>query len=63
MIRILFSMRLGELRRTQADLACKTGIRPSIINEMYGVTICRRSASPPARFMWHDLAAGRAMSC
>lgn len=35
MIRILLSTRLGELRWTQADLARKTGIRPSTINEMY----------------------------
>lgn len=35
MIRILLSTRLGELRWTQADLARKTGIRPSTINDMY----------------------------
>ena len=35
MIRILLSTRLGELRWTQADLARKTGIRPSTINELY----------------------------
>ena len=35
MIRILLSRKLGELRWTQADLARKTGIRPSTINEMY----------------------------
>ena len=35
MIRILLSTRLGELRWTQADLARRTGIRPSTINEMY----------------------------
>lgn len=35
MIRILLSVKLGELRWTQADLARKTGIRPSTINEMY----------------------------
>ncbi len=35
MIRILLSTRLGELRWTQADLARKTGIRPSTINEIY----------------------------
>ncbi len=35
MIRILLSTRLGERRWTQADLARKTGIRPSTINEMY----------------------------
>ncbi|WP_042805323.1 helix-turn-helix transcriptional regulator, partial [Thermoanaerobacter sp. A7A] len=29
------SKKLGELRWTQADLARKTGIRPSTINEMY----------------------------
>lgn len=34
-IRILLSTRLGELRWTQADLARKTGIRPTTINEMY----------------------------
>lgn len=34
-IRILLSTRLGELRWTQADLARKTGIRPSTINDMY----------------------------
>lgn len=35
MIRILLSTRLGERRWTQADLARKTGIRASTINEMY----------------------------
>ena len=35
MIRILLSTRLGERRWTQADLARKTGIRPTTINEMY----------------------------
>lgn len=34
-IRILLSKKLGELRWTQADLARKTGIRPSTINELY----------------------------
>ncbi|MDO4565875.1 MAG: helix-turn-helix transcriptional regulator [Oscillospiraceae bacterium] len=35
MIRILLSTRLGERRWTQADLARKTGIRPTTINDMY----------------------------
>ena len=35
MIKILLSRKLGELRWTQADLARKTGIRPSTIGEMY----------------------------
>lgn len=35
MIRILLSTLLGERRWTQADLARKTGIRPSTINELY----------------------------
>lgn len=35
MIRILLSTRLGERRWTQADLARRTGIRPSTINELY----------------------------
>ena len=35
MIRILLSTRLGERRWTQADLARKTGIRPSTINDLY----------------------------
>lgn len=35
MIRILLSKKLGELRWTQADLARKTGIRPSTINDLY----------------------------
>ncbi|MCL2563058.1 MAG: helix-turn-helix transcriptional regulator [Oscillospiraceae bacterium] len=35
MIRILLSTRLGERRRTQADLARKTGIRPATIHELY----------------------------
>ena len=34
MIKILLSRKLGELRWTQADLARKTGIRPSTISEM-----------------------------
>ena len=35
MIRILLSIRLGERKWTQADLARKTNIRPSTINELY----------------------------
>ncbi len=35
MIRILLSTRLGELRWSQADLARKTGIRPSTISDYY----------------------------
>lgn len=35
MIKILLSRKLGELRWTQADLARKTGIRPTTINEIY----------------------------
>ena len=35
MIRILLSTRLGERKWTQADLARKTGIRPTTINDMY----------------------------
>lgn len=35
MIRILLSTRLGERKWTQADLARKTGIRPTTINELY----------------------------
>ena len=35
MIRILLSIKLGEIRRTQADLARATGIRPNTINELY----------------------------
>lgn len=34
-IRILLSRKLGEIRWTQSDLARRTGIRPSTINEMY----------------------------
>ena len=40
-VRILLSKKLGELRWTQADLARKTGIRPTTINEMYH-EICDR---------------------
>jgi putative transcriptional regulator len=40
-IKILLSKKLGELRWTQADLARKTGIRPTTINEMYH-EICER---------------------
>lgn len=40
-IRILLSRKLGELRWTQADLARRTGIRPSTINEMYH-ELCER---------------------
>lgn len=40
-IKILLSTRLGERRWTQADLARKTGIRPTTINEMYH-EICER---------------------
>ncbi len=35
MIKILLSKKLGELRWTQADLARKTGIRPSTIGDWY----------------------------
>ena len=35
MIRINLSTLLGERRWTQADLARKTGIRPTTINEIY----------------------------
>jgi len=35
MIRILLSMKMGQLRINQADLARKTGIRPNTINELY----------------------------
>lgn len=41
MIRILLSTRLGERRWTQADLARKTGIRPSTINDWYNEMIDR----------------------
>ena len=41
MIKILLSRKLGEKRWTQADLARKTGIRPTTINEMYH-EICER---------------------
>ncbi|HCC34092.1 MAG TPA: XRE family transcriptional regulator [Ruminococcaceae bacterium] len=40
-IRILLSTKLGELRWSQADLARKTGIRPTTINEMYH-EVCER---------------------
>lgn len=35
MIRIYLSRKLGELRWTQAELAPKTSIRPTTINEYY----------------------------
>ena len=35
MIRILLSTKLGEKKWTQADLARKTGIRPTTISELY----------------------------
>lgn len=35
MIKILLSRKLGEVRWTQADLARKTGIRPTTISELY----------------------------
>ena len=34
-IRIYLSRKLGELRWSQADLARKTGIRPTTISDMY----------------------------
>lgn len=40
-IRILLSRKLGEVRWTQTDLARRTGIRPSTINEMYH-ELCER---------------------
>jgi putative transcriptional regulator len=40
-IRIMLSRKLGELRWTQADLARRTGIRPSTINDMYH-ELCER---------------------
>ena len=44
-IKILLSRKLGELRWTQADLARKTGIRPTTINEMYHEICVRVNAS------------------
>lgn len=41
MIKIHLSRILGEKRWTQADLARKTGIRPSTISEMYNELIER----------------------
>jgi len=41
MIKIHLSRLLGEKRWTQADLARKTGIRPSTISEMYNELIER----------------------
>ena len=41
MIKILLSRKLGELRVTQTDLARRTGIRPTTINEMYH-ELCER---------------------
>ncbi len=41
MIKIYLSTILGNIRMTQAELARKTGIRPSTINEMYNETIER----------------------
>ena len=35
MVRILLSTLLGERRWTQAELARKTGIRPTTINDLY----------------------------
>ena len=35
MIRILLSVRLGELRMTQAELSRKSGVRQATINELY----------------------------
>lgn len=35
MIRILLSIRLGEKRWTQAQLAAETGIRANTINDLY----------------------------
>jgi putative transcriptional regulator len=35
MIRILLSVKLGELKWSQADLARVTGIRPNTISELY----------------------------
>ena len=35
MIKIMLSRKLGELRISQANLARRTGIRPTTINEMY----------------------------
>jgi putative transcriptional regulator len=35
MIRILLSSRLGDRKWSQADLARKTGIRPTTISELY----------------------------
>ena len=35
MVRILLSLRLGERKMCQAELARRTGIRPNTINELY----------------------------
>ena len=34
-VRLRLSTRLGERRLTQAELACRTGIRPATINDYY----------------------------
>ena len=41
MIKIYLSRKLGELRMSQAELARKTGIRPTTINEIYH-ELCER---------------------
>ena len=43
MIRILLSARLGERRLNQAQLARKTGIRPSTINDLFNEVAVRVS--------------------
>ena len=46
MIRILLSSRLGDRKWTQADLARKTGIRPTTINELYHEMVDRVNLRP-----------------
>lgn len=41
MIKIYLSRKLGEVRMSQAELARKTGIRPTTINEIYH-ELCER---------------------
>lgn len=45
MIKILLSSRLGDRKWTQADLARKTGIRPTTISELYHELVERVSLS------------------
>lgn len=62
MVRILLSRKLGELRLTQADLARKTGIRPSTIGAYYNELTKLLMYAPDSDPVVRSMNTGRIMS-